>query len=168
MFLSRGSERFPSLMGLMRHRVRVEVPAERAFEFVTTPRNWDRFHPATLRVEGEPVDRPTRPGDQFVEHANTAAGFRGDLVWRVVDHELPSRWSIEGWFRLGRLWRRQAATITYTFSPVDGSTEVQREMVDQPGLLRPLAAVLRRREEPECAEAMRRLKAALEERVPSR
>jgi hypothetical protein len=151
-------------MALMSHRIDVEVPAERAFQFVTTPRNWEKFHPATVGVTGD-VDHSARRGDRIVEQADTAAGFKGELIWTVIEHRPPERWAMEGWFRIGRLWRREAATITWSFaSNGDGSTEVKREMAYSPGLLAPIHVLVRGREERECAEAMRRLKGVLEAR----
>ena len=148
----------------MRHSVEIAVPAERAFDFVTTARNWPRYHAASVGVAGQGVDRPARLGDEIVECARAAAGYRGRLIWNVVELERPRRYAIDGWFPITRrLWRRHAGTITYDFRDNGDSVEVSREMEYSAGLLAPLVRLVHGREERECAEAMLTLKAMLEE-----
>jgi hypothetical protein len=155
-------------MARMSHSVEIAVPVERAFDFVTTAANWPRYHTASAGVEGEGVGRAAERGDVIVEHARTAAGYRGRLIWHVVEVARPTLWVIDGFFPVGRIWRRHAGTIAYDFRPRGDSVEVTREMDYSAGLLAPLARLVHGREERECAAAMESLKEVLEhERRPS-
>lgn len=149
-------------MAAMRHSVQVRAPVERAFDFVTTASNWPRYHAASAGVKGEGVDRPADRGDVIVEHARTAAGYRGRLIWHVIELARPSRWVIDGFFPVGRIWRRHAGTISYDFHAHGDSVEVVRAMEYSAGFFVLAAKLVHGREERECAEAMRRLKEILE------
>jgi hypothetical protein len=142
----------------MHHEIEVATPAGDAFAFVSTARNWERFHPMTLGVRGD-VDHPAVAGEEIVEYATTRPST---LVWRVLDHVPGERWSLRGWLQFGRLWRREVAVLTYTFAPSGEGTRIRREMTYEPGWFAPLLPLVRGRTERQCEDALRRLKAALE------
>ena len=77
-------------------------PPREVFEFVTTPANWVRWHPATQAVDGGAI--PLVAGETVAEHIYTA-GRRAVVTWRVLDCQSPTRWVIEsasgeGWARI--------------------------------------------------------------------
>lgn len=132
---------------------------EAVFKFVTTAGNWPHWHPSSLGVSGA-VDHSGRPGETITEKFRVA-GRTGEVVWTVKDHQPPQRWVIDGVI----VGRQAGGTITYTLTPREGGTFFEREFVyPAPNLLFALLDVLfiRRRVEAESAEALRRLKQALE------
>jgi uncharacterized protein YndB with AHSA1/START domain len=138
--------------------VDIGLPIERVFDFVTTPANWPRWHPASLRVLGC-ADHPLLVGEQVTEEFRVA-GQPGSAVWTVREREAPHRWVIDGASENGN-----RAIITYTLTARDGGTLFQRELVFV--AVRPRdesmdPAELGRRIETESAEALRRLKEVLE------
>jgi uncharacterized protein YndB with AHSA1/START domain len=140
--------------------IRIDEPVERVFEYATTPGNWPEWHPSSLGVSGA-RDHSLEPGEQVTEEFRVA-GRRGRVEWTVRERTVPRRWVIEGKVKSGG-----SGTITYTLIPDTGGTTFEREFVyaTPNGLLALLdRLVLRRRIEVESAEALGRLKAALERR----
>lgn len=138
--------------------IRIEEPPEKVFEYVTTPGNWPEWHPSSLGVSGA-TDHSPEPGEQVMEEF-LVAGRRGRVVWTVRERNAPRRWGIDGEVEGGG-----GATITYTLTPRAGGTTFERDLVY--AMPNPLVAlvdrlVLRRGVEVETAEALRRLKVALE------
>jgi uncharacterized protein YndB with AHSA1/START domain len=132
---------------------------ETVFDFVTTARNWPRWHPSSLGVSGA-IDHSGQPGEKITEKF-LVAGRKGEVVWTVKERVAPRRWVIEGVI----VSRRAGGTITYTLTPRDGGTFFEREFIYP--LPHPLFALLdvlfiRRRVEAESAEALRWLKQTLE------
>jgi uncharacterized protein YndB with AHSA1/START domain len=139
--------------------IQIERPVEQVFAFVTTPANWPQWHPSSLGVSAE-ADHSLQVGERVVEEF-LVAGWQGRVVWTVKEREEPSRWVIDGEI----VGRNNGGVITYRLSPKTGGTLFEREFVyDTPGLLLPLLdqLVVRGRVERESAEALRRLKVALE------
>jgi uncharacterized protein YndB with AHSA1/START domain len=137
--------------------IHIERPPEQVFDFVTTPGNWPRWHPSSLKVTGE-VDHPQDVGEQATEEFRVA-GMNGTAVWTVRECQRPSRWVIDG---VGE--NRAAATITYTLTPKASGTAFTRELVftQPPPLPEQALTEFHRQVEAESAEALRRLKAVLE------
>jgi uncharacterized protein YndB with AHSA1/START domain len=136
----------------------INASAERVFEYVTTPGNWPEWHPSSLGVSGA-TNHSLEPGERVTEEFRVA-GRRGRVEWTVREREAPRRWVIDGEVEAGG-----GGTIAYTLTPHAGTTTFEREFVySMPNpLLRLLdRLVLRRRVEAESAEALRRLKEALE------
>ncbi len=143
-------------------QVTAAVDPETAYTFCSRPRNWQRYFRITRGVEGEPVDRHATYGDQFVERTQGLAWFLDPIAWIVVADEPPSLWRIRGWRQIGRLWRREIASITYRFAPVgDQTTVITREMTFEVGALAPLL-LLRTRTEREFVTSLNRLRDLLE------
>lgn len=137
--------------------IRIDEPAGRIFEYVTTPGNWPRWHPSSLGVTGA-TDHSLEPGEQVAEEFRVA-GRRGRVVWTARERVEPRRWVIDGKVEGGGV-----GTITYTLTPESGGTTFERDFVYEmpnPLLVLPDRLVLRRRVESESAEALRRMKAAL-------
>jgi uncharacterized protein YndB with AHSA1/START domain len=133
-------------------------PVERVFEYVTTPANWPRWHPASLRVLGA-TDHSLLVGEQVTEEFRVA-GQPGSAVWTVRERQAPHRWVIDGASENGN-----QATITYTLTAHDGGTHFQRELAFAEVRSRDGAmdlAELGRHVEEESAAALRRLKEVLE------
>ena len=52
------------------------------FDFLTTPKNWPEWHPASISVAGS-TDHSLAIGEEVTEEF-LAAGRRGSAVWRVT------------------------------------------------------------------------------------
>lgn len=105
---------------IVRTSVVINRPPEMVFAYVTTPANWPRWHPSSLRVEGR-IDRPGRVGDRVGEDFRVA-GIEGHAVWRVTERITPWRWSISGVTGHGG-----RGTVTYHLRRMAGATEFVRE-----------------------------------------
>lgn len=137
----------------------IQHAPETVFDFVTTAGNWPHWHPSSLGVSGA-IDHSGQPGETITEKF-LVAGRTGEVVWTVKEREAPRRWVIAGVI----VGRRAGGTITYTLTPRDGGTFFEREFVyPPPNLFFALldGLFIRRRVEAESAEALRRLKQALE------
>ena len=136
----------------------IACPVEAVFDYVTTPRHWLVWHPSSLGLSGA-TEHSLRVGDEVTE-AFRVAGRKGSVTWRAVLREPPTRFAIAGNVAAGG-----SGTITYTLARSAGGTAFRREFVY--AMPNALAALLdrwfvRRRIEAESAEAVRRLKHALE------
>lgn len=141
------------------NEIAIAQPPQRVYDYVTTPANWPRWHPSSLAVHGA-TDHPLAIGESVVEDF-VVAGRRGTVTWTVVAREAPLSWSIDG----RNTGSRGGGTVTYTLRPEGGGTRFTRVLTyHMPNLL---AAILndfgvRERVAAESAEAVARLKAALE------
>ena len=63
------------------------------FDFLTTPKNWPEWHPASISVAGS-TDHSLAIEEEVTEEF-IAAGRRGRTVWRVTAREAPYLWRIE-------------------------------------------------------------------------
>ncbi len=151
-------------VSLSRVTVRVNRPAEEVFDFITTPRFWDRWHPATDAVLSG-SSAPAREGENIVERVRHGP-LKDVFRWRVVGCQAPCRWSIEG--VSDRF--RQRVRIDYILEPQGEGTSWTREMRFYfPAAIKPLDrlffnGVLQRNSR----KAQRRLKEYLEGRPPRR
>ena len=141
------------------NEITIARPPQQVYDFVSTPANWPRWHPSSLAVHGA-TDHSLALGESVVEDF-IVAGNRGTVTWTVVAREAPSSWSIDG----RNAGSRGGGTVTYTLRPEGGGTRFTRVLTyHMPNLL---AGILdnfgvRERVAAESAEAVTRLKAALE------
>jgi len=141
------------------NEVTIAQPPQRVYDYATTPANWPRWHPSSLAVHGA-TDHSLTSGESVVEDF-LVAGRRGSVTWTVVAREAPQRWSIDG----KNVDSRGGGTVTYTLRPEGSGTHFERVLTYHlPNLL---AGILdhfgvRERVAAESAEAVARLKAALE------
>ena len=145
----------------IRSEARVNDPVEESFEYMTTPGNWPEWHPSSSGVSGA-TDHSLEPGGQVTEEYRVA-GRRVRITWTVRERVAPSRWVIEG-----RTAEGGGGKITHTLAPREGGTAFERELVyTMPSaLLAQLdGQVSCRRVEAGPAEALRRLRGALERRA---
>jgi len=136
----------------------IRRPVDAVFAYVTTPAHWLAWHPSSLGLHGA-TDHSLTIGEVVTEEFRVA-GRKGSVTWRVIARDAPKLWAISGKVAGGG-----DGTITYTLSADGGETTFRREFVySMPnwfaGLLDHL--FVRRRIEAESAEAVRRLKQALE------
>jgi uncharacterized protein YndB with AHSA1/START domain len=136
----------------------IAAPPERVFAYVTTPANWPRWHPQSRAVSGV-VDRTPQPGEKTIEDFEIA-GKKGRATWVSVAVDPPRRWAFEGRGEGGG-----GARIVYTLTPISGGTRFERDLTYRgPNLAFVVANALKLRAvmESDSAEAVRRLKAAIE------
>jgi len=134
-------------------------PADRVFDYVTTPGNWPRWHPSSLAVHGA-TDHPLQIGERVSEDYRVA-GRQGRVVWAVTQRERPRHWVI-----VGTIGGHEAGTVSYTLTPTATGTRFERVFVYGTAPT-PFYALLnqlwlRRRIEAESTNAVERLKAVLE------
>ena len=137
---------------------RIEKPIAVVYDFVTTPAHWLAWHPSSIALRGA-TDHSLHVGEEVVEDFRVA-GRRGSVTWKVIARDAPVRWAIAGVVAAGG-----RGTITYTLSESGTATQFQRQFVyAMPNWFAALLDRLfvRRRIEAESAEAVRRLKLALE------
>src|SRR5471032_3712126 len=128
------------------------------YAYVTTPANWPRWHPSSLAVMGA-TDHPLRIGEQVSEDF-LVAGYAGRVQWTVTQREVPTAWTINGKIKDGG-----SGQVSYHLTPTSEGTLFERDFdYARPNLLFVLADTfkLHRLIDAESAEALRRLKAALE------
>ena len=90
------------------------------FDFLTTPKNWPEWHPASISVVGS-TDHSLAIGEEVTEEF-LAAGRRGSAVRRVTAREAPYLWRIES------SASEASATITYRLRKEAGMTVFERDM----------------------------------------
>ncbi|HZI82897.1 MAG TPA: SRPBCC family protein [Casimicrobiaceae bacterium] len=136
----------------------IAAPPERVFAYVTAPVNWPRWHPQSRAVSGV-IDRTPRPGEKTIEDFEIA-GRKGRATWTSVAVDAPRRWEFEGSGEGGG-----TARLVYTLEPRSGGTHFERELVYRgPNLAFAIVNALQLRAvmEADSAEALRRLKHAIE------
>jgi len=140
----------------------IAAPPERVFGYVTAPVNWPRWHPQSRAVSGV-VDGTPRPGEKTVEDFEIA-GRKGRATWTSIAVDAPRRWDFAGESEDGG-----GVRIVYTLTPIAGGTRFEREIVYRgTNLVFVLANALKLRAvmESDSAEALRRLKRAVEALPP--
>ena len=138
----------------------IEKPIAVVFDFVTTPAYWLEWHPSSVALRGA-TDPSLHVGEEVVEDFRVA-GRRGSVTWKVIAREAPVRWAIAGVVAAGG-----SGTITYSLRENGAGTLFRRQFVyAMPNWFAALLDRLfvRRRIEAESAEAVRRLKLAVEKR----
>jgi uncharacterized protein YndB with AHSA1/START domain len=143
----------------------IRRPIGEVFNFLTTPANWPRWHPSSIRVTGA-SDHSLDVGEQVTEEFHVAGQY-GTAVWQVRERQAPHRWVIEGATENGN-----RATLTYTLTETeqaDGDvTRFERELVLTNVSTVPAGALamFQRQVEAESTEALRRLKRLVEAQTP--
>jgi uncharacterized protein YndB with AHSA1/START domain len=143
--------------------IQICQPIEQVFNFITTPGNWPRWHPASVSVGGN-ADHSLLPGEEVTENISVA-GHHGQVIWLVLERSAPHRWVIDGTGNDGG-----RATITYTLTRDPAGTNFERELVyTMPNTLLVLLdwLIIRSRMKTDSVEALQRLKRVLESAVES-
>ncbi|WP_085961339.1 SRPBCC family protein [Cupriavidus basilensis] len=146
------------------NEVTIAQPDTVVFEYVSTPANWPNWHPSSLAVTGAAAGHSLLAGEQVTE-TFSVAGRRGQVVWTAVERIPPSDWMIQG-----TIDGRAAGAVRYTLAQTPEGTHFRREFTyAAPNLLFALTnwLLLRKRIEAESSEAVTRLRAVLEARMPS-
>ena len=144
-------------MTFVENEVRIAVPSERLFAYVTTPANWPEWHPSSLRVTGD-ADHPLEIGESCTEEF-VVAGRRGSCLWTVRERIPGTRWVIDTTTRGGY------ARVDYLLVPDHDETIFTRTLsYRMPNVLLGLldALFIHRRIERESTDAVARLKSRLE------
>lgn len=141
--------------------IAINRPIQEVFDYVTTPANWPRWHPASRAVSGA-TNHSLDVGEKVTEDFQTA-GRRGTVVWTVVARQAPRSWVIAGKVT----GSEGEGVITYTLSPHAQGTTFAREFVyGSPTVLFYIInkVTLRNAIMAESEKALRRLKQQLESR----
>lgn len=134
---------------------------EALYEYITTPAHWPEWHPSSLGVS-EDAEHSLLVGERVIEQF-CVAGRRGSVVWTVVERRAPRHWVIVGVIE----GTNGGGTITYDLSERPNGVFFEREFIyPAPNALFAMldALVLHRRVQAESEEAVRRLKARMEQR----
>jgi uncharacterized protein YndB with AHSA1/START domain len=102
--------------------VRIHRDIADVFAFFTMPKNWPRWHPASISVAGA-TDHSLAVGEEVTEEFRMGSG-KGRVVWRVTERNAPSLWRIEGTPESGDA----RVTITYTLRMDGQDTVFERNM----------------------------------------
>ena len=92
------------------------------FDFFTTPKNWPRWHPASISVAGA-TGHSLAIGEEVTEEFRIGSG-KGQAVWRVTARDAPHLWRIEATPESGDA----RVTITYRLWMDGGDTVFERDM----------------------------------------
>lgn len=145
-------------MSVIKTEIGIARSIEDVFDYVTTPANWLEWHPSSVRITGA-KDHSLEIGDSVTEEF-VVAGKRGAVTWTVTERSAPQRWVIAG-----HVEAAGGGDIAYTLAEIDGQTHFARVFsyrMDNWLLSLLDKLMIRGRIEKESAEALRRLKAALE------
>jgi Polyketide cyclase / dehydrase and lipid transport len=137
--------------------IRIRRDVADVFDFLTTPKNWPEWQPASISVAGA-TDHSLAIGEEVTEEF-LAAGRRGSTVWRVTAREAPYLWRIES------SEPEASATITYRLRTEAETTVFERAMqyrFDRAWLIVLDALFFRRRMEGKSREALFRAEQILE------
>jgi uncharacterized protein YndB with AHSA1/START domain len=147
--------------------IRIDRPVEAVFDYVTTPANWPKWHPATVSVSGA-AGHSLLPGEEVVEEFRSA-GWPGRAIWRVTKREAPHLWQIETASQVIKpAIEGGSATIVYRLAAEGGATRFERDFTYQmpnPWLALLDRLVIRRRIEWESSVALEAVKEILEASV---
>ena len=102
--------------------VRIHREIADVFAFFTTPKNWPRWHPASISVAGA-TDHSLAAGEEVTEDFRMGSG-KGQVVWRVTESKAPHLWRIEGAPASGDA----RVTITYSLRMDGQDTVFERDM----------------------------------------
>lgn len=144
--------------------ITIARPVEEVYDFATAPANWVRWHPSTLRVDGD-AGHPQDVGETCTEEF-VVAGRRGVTDWIVTRRERPALWTIASRPSADGKSAGGSATITYQLAPAgSGGTRFTRTL--EYAMTNPLTAllnvlVLRRRVDAESRQALANLRDVLE------
>ncbi|MDN4572228.1 polyketide cyclase [Pandoraea cepalis] len=102
--------------------VTVQAPPQAVYDYVTTPANWPKWHPASLAVQGA-TDHSLVVGEKVAEEFRLA-GRHGIIHWKVVEAKPPLEWRLEG-----EMNRRPSGEVRYTLTPDGTGTRFERDVV---------------------------------------
>ena len=137
--------------------VEIAKPISAVFAYVTTPGQWPKWHPSSLKVSGA-TDHSLEVGERVVEDFRVA-GRTGQAVWVVVDSAPPRLWVIDA-----TISGRAAGPVQYSLGEKDGNTVFYREFTYRaPNLLFVMlnAISIRRQIQAESEQAVQNLKRVL-------
>ena len=112
----------PSSGSRVASAVRIHREIADVFAFFTTPKNWPRWHPASISVAGA-MDHSLAAGEEVTEEFRMGSG-KGRPVWRVTESKAPYLWRFEGAPASGDA----RVTITYSLRMDGQDTVFERDM----------------------------------------
>jgi hypothetical protein len=81
-------------MPRIQHSILIRKPAAQVYDYLTTPKHWPAFHPASLEETGA-TDHPLQVGEQHREKFRTR-GWTGYINWTTLDADRPFHFRIRG------------------------------------------------------------------------
>jgi uncharacterized protein YndB with AHSA1/START domain len=100
--------------------VSIRRPIDAVFDYVTTPANWPKWHPASRSVSGA-ADHSLLIGEMVTEEF-VVGGRAGSCVWHVREREAPHLWMITASTPQGQ------AEITYRLTSQGDDTTFERKL----------------------------------------
>ncbi|VVD96416.1 polyketide cyclase [Pandoraea terrigena] len=101
--------------------VTLHAPPPVVYDYVTTPANWPKWHPASLAVQGA-TDHSLAVGEKVAEEFRLA-GRHGIIHWKVTEAKPPREWRIEG-----QMNRRPSGEVRYRLTPDGTGTRFERDV----------------------------------------
>lgn len=101
--------------------VSIHRPLDAVFNFITTPANWPKWHPASRAVSGS-TDHSLLIGEEVTEEF-VAGGRHGSCVWQVTQRTAPYLWTIT------TSTPQIRAEITYRLAGQGENTLFERELI---------------------------------------
>ena len=110
-------------MPCIQHSILIRKPAAQIFDYLTTPKHWPDFHPASLEETGV-TERPLQVGDRHRERFRTR-GWTGHINWTTIEADRPF------YFRIHGEVEGIGGSIHITFCTVEKSdgVELRRELL---------------------------------------
>jgi uncharacterized protein YndB with AHSA1/START domain len=109
-------------MPRIQHSILIRKPIGQIYDYLTTPKYWPDFHPASLEETGA-TEHPLRPGDRHREKFRTR-GWTGHINWTTLEADRPSHFRMRGEVEGVR------GNLFITFRAVEraGGVELYREL----------------------------------------
>jgi hypothetical protein len=81
-------------MPRIEHSILIKKPAAQIYDYLTTPKHWPDFHPASLEESGA-TEHPLQVGDRHRERFRTR-GWTGYIDWTTIETDRPFHFRIRG------------------------------------------------------------------------
>jgi hypothetical protein len=78
----------------IQHSIVIRKPAAQIFDYLTTPKHWPDFHPASLEETGA-TEHPLNVGDRHRERFRTR-GWTGYINWTTLEADRPLHFRMHG------------------------------------------------------------------------
>jgi uncharacterized protein YndB with AHSA1/START domain len=124
-FVVRAQDAQPDVALEVVNEVIVRRPIADVFQYATTAKNWQKWHPNTLATSGDD-GHSAKAGEKIVEYIRTGPIPTGVFHWVVLENTPEAKWQLTGGTEDGSI----KFLLTYTFASTrDGQTRFRRELL---------------------------------------